>query len=90
MFFVSCNIYTQSSQGRVTITKMAFKDFKSNGLTRIVLLSSKKACSFLDFQIYFVQFKIIKISEQTQHLTVVDPLLALFITVRINKESSDV
>ena len=24
MFFVSCNIYTRSSQGRVTITKMAF------------------------------------------------------------------
>jgi len=53
-------------------------------------LSSEKACFFLDFQIYFVQFKIIKISEQTQHLTVVDPLLTLFITVRINKESSDV
>ena len=89
MFFVSCNIYTQSSQGRVTITKMAFKDFKSNGLTRIVLLSSKKAYLFLDFQIYFVQFKIIRISEQTQHLTVTDPLITHFIPIRINKESSD-
>jgi len=52
-------------------------------------LSSKKAYLFLDFQIYFVQFKIIRISEQTQHLTVTDPLITHFIPIRINKESSD-